>query len=329
MQDENKKDKRIVADLEIMEDGFEFASNIETAILAAEEELIDIEDQISESIETVNKLTQECDKTDYILSAASGAICGVIDVFLVGKPGESPVGDITDRWFENRTMDFAKMCGWDGKDNPSLSSAIKHLEKKFKIPYDQRGAGDAASWIFDLNPKNHHFKSLGHNPALIGLFFSILDQFSNTSHFVSEGELISLQDADGSFELRGNSVPSKMFCGFINWFGHLISDMSGSSSSKGRGMGIPSPLWSWTNDIIAIKRKLNISASEFDKNINDLALQIYKEGYDVRFQAAQAIPVFINELLVMVIYSIRRLMRYYSKVEKERRSTTNDNRNAI
>lgn len=115
MQDENKKDKRIVADLEIMEDGFEFASNIETAILAAEEELIDIEDQISESIETVNKLTPECDKTDYILSAASGAICGVIDVFLVGKPGESPVGDITDKWFENRTMDFAKMCGWDGK----------------------------------------------------------------------------------------------------------------------------------------------------------------------------------------------------------------------
>ena len=178
MQDENKKDKRIVADLEIMEDGFEFASNIETAILAAEEELIDIEDQISESIETVNKLTPECDKTDYILSAASGAICGVIDVFLVGKPGESPVGDITDKWFENRTMDFAKMCGWDGKDNPSLSSAIKHLEKKFKIPYDQRGAGDAASWIVDLNPKNHHFKSLGHNPTLIGLFFSILDQFS-------------------------------------------------------------------------------------------------------------------------------------------------------
>ena len=167
----------------------------------------------------------------------------------------------------------------NGKDNPSLSSAIKHLEKKFKIPYDQRGAGDAASWISDLNPKNHHFKSLGHNPTLIGLFFSILDQFSNASHFVSEGELISLQDADGSFELRGNSVPSKMFCGFINWFGHLISDMSGSSSSKGRGMGIPSPLWSWTNDIIAIKRKLNISASEFDKNINDLALQIYKEGY--------------------------------------------------
>ena len=35
--------------------------------------------------------------------------------------------------------------------------------------------------------------------------------------------------------------------------GHLVSDMTGSSGSKGRGMGIPSPLWCWTNDIITIK----------------------------------------------------------------------------
>jgi hypothetical protein len=109
-----------------------------------------------------------------------------------------------------------------------------------------------------LNPTNHHIKSLGHNPTLLGLFCSILDQFTNQSHFVSGGELISLQNADGKFELRGKSVPAKLFCGFVNWFGHLISDISGSAGSKGRGMGIPSPFWAWTNDIIAIKRKLNI-----------------------------------------------------------------------
>lgn len=103
--------------------------------------------------------------------------------------------------------------------------------------------------------------------------------------------MISLQEADGKFELRGNNVPSKLFCASLNWFGHLISDMSGASSSKGRGMGIPSPIWSWTNDIIAIKKKTGIPASEFENTINELALQIYKEGYDARFQAAQAIPV--------------------------------------
>lgn len=104
---------------------------------------------------------------------------------------------------------------------------------------------------------------------------------------MSGGELISLQEADGTFELQGNDVPSKLFCGFVNWFGNLVSDMSGSSNSKGRGMGIPSPIWSWTNDIIVIKRKLNIPVSEFDKSINELALEIYKQGYDARFQAAQ------------------------------------------
>ena len=302
-----ENEKLMILELGITEDGYEFASDIKTALSNAEEELTDITFKLEESMESLKMLTTDCDKSDYILAACSGAICGILDIFLVGKPGESPIGDVTDKWFENRTMDFAKMCGWNDKENNTLSSAIEHLEKKFKIPYDQRGAGDAASWIFDINPKNHHFKSLGHNPTLLGLFFSILDQFCNTSHFVSNGELISLQEADGKFELKGNDVPSKLFCGFANWFGHIISDISGSSGTKGRGMGIPSPIWSWTNDIIAIKRKQNIPVGEFDKSINELALEIYKQGYDARFQVAQAIPVFINELLVRVIYSVRRL----------------------
>ena len=267
----------------------------------------------------MNKLTPECDKTDYILSACSGALCGVIDVFLVGKPGESPVGEITDMWFANRTEDFARLCGWTG-DKGNLSSAIRYLEKKFKIPYDQNGIGDIANELLDLTPSNHHFKSLGHNPTILGLFFSILNQFTNISHFVSEGELITFSKFDGDFHLEGKDLPSKLFCGFTNWFGHLISDMSGSSSSKGRGMGIPSPFWSWTNDIIAIKKKLNLPVGEFDKSINELALDIYKQGYDARFQAAQAIPVFVNELLVRFIYSIRRLVRYFSMTKKDDRS---------
>jgi hypothetical protein len=259
---------------------------------------------------------------DYALAASSGVLCGIIDIFLVGKPKDSLAGDVADKWFANRTTDFAKLCGWDGKRDDPLSSAIGFLEKKFKIPYDQRGAGDAASIIFDLNPTNHHFKSLGHNPTVLGLFFSILDQFTTQSHFVSGAELISLQDADGNFKLRGKSVPAKLFCGFVNWFGHLISDMSGSSGSEGRGMGIPSPFWAWTNDIIAIKRQLNIPVSQFDNDINELALNIYKKGYDARFQAAQAIPVFINEIIVRLLYAIRRLVKYFVTTEKEERSAS-------
>lgn len=297
---------------------FSYLSNIEDALTQAN---LDVE-VLNETIESVNALKPQCDKLDYALSACSGALCGLVDIFFVGKPGESPLGNITDKWFENRTCDFAKLCGWKGakeEKNP-VKSAIGYLERHFKIPYDQRGMGDAGSFIFDLNAKNHHFKSLGHNPSLVGLFFSILDQFTNSSHFVSDGQLIELVDADGNFELKGNSIPSKLWCGLVNWFAHLMSDVSGASGSKGRGMGIPSPLWTWVNDIIAIKASLNIPANQFDKDVNDLALNMYKEGFDMRFQTAQAIPVFINEMVVRLFYAVRRLIKYYKTTEKNDRS---------
>lgn len=318
-------EKKVILELDLNEnESYKFYSpRIEDALVSANEEFLELNNHIEELKETIKNLTPECDKLDYALAASSGALCGLIDIFLVGKPGESPLGEITDKWFENRTMDFAKLCGWKPKTKDKekfSSSAISFLEEKFKIPYDQRGAGDSGSSVFDLNMCNHHFKSLGHNPTLLGLFFSILNQFTNTSHFVSNGELITLVEADGNFELQGNNVAAKIASGFINWFGHLISDVSGASGSKGRGMGIPSPIWSWSNNIIVIKRKLGIEPNKFDRDFNNLALEIYNKGYDIRFQTAQAIPVFINEIIVRLLYSVRRLVKYYSDTEERDRS---------
>jgi len=312
----NTAKNQLLLDLSITENNFEFATSVASALNQAVLEL----QNIDETIDSIKVLRPECDKLDYILAASSGALCGIIDIFLVGKPGELPIGDITDTWFADRTKDFSKLCGWKDDGDGSLSSAIKHLEKKFKIPYDQSSSGGVAKDIFNLTPSNHHFKSLGHNPSLFGLFFSILDQFDNTSHFVTGGQLVSLQDADGRFELKGSNIPSRLFCGFVNWLGHIISDRSGSHTSKGRGMGVPSPLWTWTNDIIAIKSKLNIPVSQFDNDVNELALNIFEKGYDARFQTVQAIPVFINELIVRLIYSIRRLVKYISETKKDNRN---------
>ncbi|MBU7446338.1 hypothetical protein [Lactiplantibacillus plantarum] len=311
--------KDILLNLSVEDGGFDFSTSIADAIAKAETELV----VLNETVDSIKGLKPDCDKLDYILATSSGALCGIIDIFLVGKPGESPLGNITDKWFVARTIDFAKLCDPEKKNFDSLDSALRFLEKKFKVPYDQTGLGDAGKTIFDLTAKNHHFKSLAHNPSLLGLFFSILDQFSNTSHFVTDGQLVSLQQADEKWELRGGNIPSKLFCGFANWIGHLISDVSGSSSSaaKGnRGTGLPSPLWAWTNDIIAIKAKLGLSVTETDKAMNELALNIFEKGYDIRFQTAQAIPVFLNELLVRLIYAIRRLFRYFSEIPKTERS---------
>ena len=293
MLNESTENKgRVFLDLQIEDNGFAFAASVDSALENAEAELV----TLKENVDSVRKLRSNCDRIDYILAASIGALCGVIDVFLVGKPGGSPIGNVTDQWFADRTIAFAKMCHPKEKDFDSLESAIRFLEKKFSVPYDQTGIGDAGRVIFGLNAKNHHFKSLAHNPSLLGLFFSILDQFTNTSHFITDGQLISLQQADEGRYLQGENVPGKLFCGFVNWFGHLMSDVSGSNSSAKsgkRGMGIPSPLWTWTNDIIAIKAKLGINATNFDKRLNEFALHIFEQGYDARFQVAQAIPVFV------------------------------------
>lgn len=329
MQDNEKElltselveDDKVLLEFSIENDGYQFATSITDALAQANSELV----ELNETRESIKRLKPECDKWDYTLAASSGALCGLMDMFLVGKPGKSKLGNYTDKWFEDRTKDFAKLCGWSNSKNPTVSSAIAFLEKKFKIPYDQRGAGDAGSIVFGLTPGNHHFKSLGHNPTLLGLFFSILDQFSNTSNFVSGGELISLQQASEGFKLERNDPISKLFFGFVNWFGHLISDVSGASGSKGRGAGIPSPFWSWTNDLIVIKRKLNLEPTDFDKKLNELAVKIYetkktkevyKEAYDVRFQTTQAIPVLVNELIVRFIYATRRAVKYFSETSK-------------
>lgn len=308
----------IVYELCINENQCTFSASIHDALEEARSEKEAILYLLSENLNTLKKLTPECDKLDYTLAVCSGAICGILDIFLVGKPGKSAFENVSDKWFAERTEDFARLYGWDGKGG--LSSAIRKLEKTFKIPYDQNGIGDIASSFLDLTPTNHHFKSLAHNPSILGLFFSILNQFTNSSHLVTNGDLVILSDPEGRFELYGNSVPSKLFSAFVNWIGHLISDMSGSSSSKGRGMGIPSPMWAWTNDIIAIKRSLKIPVSEFDKTVNEFALELYTKGYDARFQSTQAIPVFINEMVVRLLYSVRRLVKYFSTYEPAERS---------
>jgi len=105
----------ISAEVKIEQSRFDFTSCIEDALEHAHAELFELQ----ETIDSLDALKPQCDKIDYALAASSGALCGLVDLFLVGAPGESPLGDITDTWFTNRTRDFAKMCGWKGGNDKS------------------------------------------------------------------------------------------------------------------------------------------------------------------------------------------------------------------
>ena len=115
------------------------------------------------------------------------------------------------------------------------------MSNEAKVPYDQTHTSIRSEKGLGLSTYDHHFKSLAHNPSVVGLFFSIVDQFNNTSTFVDHGRLISLQQGKEGWELKGNSFQAKLWCGFVNWLKHLLSDVAGSGSNKGRGMGLPAP----------------------------------------------------------------------------------------
>lgn len=249
-----------------------------------------------------------CDKYDYMIAGTCGLIGGLVDVLFVGVPGKGPLGKWADDQTDKAVQGFAKLNGWKGPGKPGqeTASAIGFLEKKFPINYDHSTTHATGGAVKNMSMKNHHVKSLGHSPDLVGLFFSILDQFSNTAHFVDKGKLISVDTK--TFELSGSNVVAKVFAGFMNWLGHLFSDMAGSSGGRGkvdagRGSGIPMPFFS-------LLQFINVgSFGQHRQTFSTIAVKVFESGYDMRHGLAMAIPVLITELLTRIMWVIKR--RFY------------------
>jgi len=60
---------------------------------------------------TVLKHDDKCDKYDYLIATACGIVSGMVDIFLVGAPGDSVIGAWTDNQVDNCVMAFAKGNG--------------------------------------------------------------------------------------------------------------------------------------------------------------------------------------------------------------------------
>ena len=247
-----------------------------------------------------------CDKYDYLIATGCGAVAGLVDSFFVGMPGESKLGGWTDAQVDKAVMGFAKICGWTpraGKEK-SISSAIGFLEKKFPVNYDQRYGADVGR-AFKMSTRNRHMKSLAHAPDIIGLFFSLVNQFTGTSTFLDNGQLITIQTDTG--ELQGHDFISRLFCGTVNWFGHLMSDIAGSSGSRGnangsRGSGIVIPFY----ELFGLCNFGSFQVGENRNTLAVLATKAFQNGYDARWGLTMAIPVVLCDLSIRFIWSVRR-----------------------
>ena len=243
-----------------------------------------------------------CDKYDYLIAVTCGMIGGLIDVFFVGLPGQGALTKFSDDMTDSAVQKFAKFIGWDGprEGKDPTASAIAFLERTFKVNYDQRHGGDV-NGLFNMSTKNHHIKSLGHSPDLVGLFFSILDQFNSTAHFVDSGRIISIDTE--TFELKGTNFVAKIFSGFTNWLIHLFSDVAGSSGACERGSGIPIPFYS-------LLQFINVGEfGQHRQTFAKIAVQVFEQGYDMRHGMTLAIPVLVTESLTRITWVIKQ--RFY------------------
>lgn len=258
----------------------------------------------------------KCDKYDYMIAAFCGGAAGLVDVFFVGDPLTSVLGEQVDKvadGFVQKAAQFfwkndQRTKGKSKKMPQSLEQCISYLEQAFPVNYDARYAKDLVveeGVLGGMRPLNHHLLSLAHSPDPIGLIFSIIDQFMGYATFVDKGKIIHVlpQKTSGAIPyMQGTNLVSMLFCGFVNWIGHLMSDLVGSSSTRragktGRGAGIPMPFY---------ELFLACDFGDIDgKTFSETMISVFEEGYDARFGATMAIPVVMNEMMIKVIWMIR------------------------
>lgn len=268
-------------------------------------------------------MSSHADKLDCCIAAASGLLCGMLDILWIGDFSLERGRNIAEDRINSFVEKTAKLLGCKEK---GVKPAVAFLEKKFPIPSD----GNTPDFGGGLQ---HHLRDFAHHPTIVGLMFSLLTQFTEKSYGT---------DVNGNFKIVpvpeksriyiGKNVPDKIIKGTLVWFFHLISDIAGSSSTAGRsgGTGIPGPILSLAKEISALPLFKRIKVGDnsisvfLSKLFNGTLLAKHdKKGniisgtelqFDLRGElgvaielSRQSVPVAANESIVRSFYFIRRL----------------------
>ncbi|MBS6344535.1 MAG: hypothetical protein KH404_02135 [Bifidobacterium pseudolongum] len=293
------------------DDDYAFGSYIVQATDAAQAEL----GQLDDIIALAERLQPECDQLDYALAAGSGALCGVIDIFCVGAPGDSKLQGPALQWMRHTTVTFAKLCGWNGEQT-GIQSAAAFLATKFLADSDSplaRKLGLLFDEDIDPESRAKSFRVFGRESSLLGVFFAILGEFATTAPAGDAGKLHFVHDKDAGAGLHGSTPAEKVFCGIVNWLGHQLFGRGDAVDAMQQAMpalGIPTPVWTLISQYAMHARDIPLPAPKFLERFQQLANQIYAQGYDVRFLATQSVPVLLNEALTRLFYAVRRMFAY-------------------
>ena len=332
-----KEEKSDNADQELI------AAEIESSADHSAKNDIDIDAELARVNSELERFTNHADKTDYAFAVCSGILSGVIDSLYVGEftVTNRDIG-LSHEQVNRFIQSYAKARGID---KARLKDSIAGLEEAFKVAQDNtwNGAGISVSATnHHLADLAHHPTPLGLLSAIIVRFLRVGTFVSRDGkwHFelvkTSKKELAEILIpvvltgtlnwlvtlAENKYEDEsGNEVPKALHrlahiaasapilieiakCA-DNWLGHLVSDMGGSKSTAGGGMGIPGIMLSLLYEVAALP---GLKDTGLPKYLNDLYT---KQKFDLRHEipiykniAKQAVPVIFNELLVRLGYFV-------------------------
>lgn len=289
----------------------------------------------------------QLEANDYLFATAAGLIAGFIDAAFVGtitnKTGQAAIPKMIDKKFD-------QIVTWYGKQekiaelqkqatkakSTSATEKLNTMVDKLKKGEKVNKSGDVVKWlkkdsikqleknhrvVYDaamnkgvkgMSPDNHHLLSIAHEPSLLGLLVGIIDQLTGKATFIDTlGNIIRTNTGNLNNELNGNTI-MKISQAVENWFGHIMSDIAGSSSSVGRGSGLPVPGWS-------VLQKLQIGNFDINgkqMNIAGVSDWMFKSGYDIRSFTAQLIPVVIYETLVRCYWFYKQHIVYGKSIKE-------------
>ncbi len=266
----------------------------------------------------IELLSSQADNLDYLVSVASGILCGMLDILWVGEFSLGRGREIASDKIEDFVKKAAKLTGCESDD---LGSSVKHLEKLFPIPSD----GNTPDFGGGLQ---HYLRDFAHHPTIVGLIFSLLTQFTYKSYGTDTAGMFLVVDVlEKSRPFIGDDTSTKILYGILTWFFHLVSDMAGSSSTAGKtgGTGIPGPILSLVKELSVLPFFRDMEVGEYglsmflSKLFNGTLLAQHDENgkiikdtvlkFDLRDEMGvvaelgrQALPVIANECPNYIIH---------------------------
>lgn len=313
---------------------------------SVEAQLAATQKKIDELNVEIDQLTNHADGVDYTIAVACGLLTGVIDI-LWGKDFSF---DRANEFGRKKIDDFVKKIatheGYVGDDFGDAVRFLENTDPRFKFVENGKAshgaklAADAAADAFG-GGSAHHLRDFSHHPTIVGLFFSLLTQFTECFYGTDTSGrfiVVRLTDLPQNKQLLakariGKTPQEKIFLGTVCWFFHIVSDLAGASGTinkGGSGTGLPGPILSLLKEMSALPIFKKSSNNDENKDFSVWISKLYNgtllgerdsDGklirpvkFDFRTEIGikhelgrQAVPVMINEYLVRSFYFLRQL----------------------